>query len=71
MPGNNVVGFAAASVSVLCFGTNFIPVKKYDTGDGMFFQWCMCLGVWMSGFIVQLVLQARFEPIACIGGILW
>ena len=71
MPGNNLVGFAAATVSVFCFGTNFIPVKKYDTGDGMFFQWCMCIGVWMSGFITQLVLQSKFEPIACIGGILW
>ena len=71
MPGNNFIGFAGAMVAVFCFGTNFIPVKKYDTGDGMFFQWCMCVGVWMSGFIVQLVLQAKFEPIACIGGILW
>ena len=71
MPGNNAIGFLAAIVSVICFGTNFIPVKKYDTGDGMFFQWVMCVGVWMSGLVVQLVLQAKFEPIAMLGGILW
>ena len=71
MPGNNAIGFCAAIVSVICFGTNFIPVKKYDTGDGMFFQWCMCVGVWMSGLVTQLVLQAKFEPIAMLGGVLW
>ena len=28
-------GFAAAGIAVVGFGTNFIPVKKYDAGDGM------------------------------------
>jgi hypothetical protein len=28
------LGFIAAAVASVMFGTNFIPVKKYDTGDG-------------------------------------
>lgn len=27
-------GFIGATVAVLFFGSNFIPVKKYETGDG-------------------------------------
>lgn len=28
------VGYIASAVAVLCYGTNFIPVKKFETGDG-------------------------------------
>lgn len=28
------IGFTSSAVAVLLFGTNFVPVKKYDTGDG-------------------------------------
>lgn len=66
-----LAGFLAAAIAVVCFGTNFIPVKKYDTGDGMFFQWCMCVGIFVSGFFAQLYTMAKFEPIAAIGGVLW
>lgn len=28
------VGFIGAGVAVVFFGSNFVPVKKFDTGDG-------------------------------------
>ena len=28
------VGFISAGVAVLFFGSNFVPVKKFETGDG-------------------------------------
>lgn len=28
------IGFTSSAVAVVLFGTNFVPVKKYDTGDG-------------------------------------
>lgn len=28
------LGYIGAIVAVLCFGSNFVPVKKYETGDG-------------------------------------
>ena len=49
------VGFLCAAVAVICFGSNFVPVKKYETGDGMFFQWVMCTCIWLAGFIVNIV----------------
>ena len=41
MGGDATLGFAAAAVAVVCFGSNFVPVKRYDTGDGIFFQFIM------------------------------
>ena len=68
----SALGFGAAAVAVFCFGTNFIPVKQYDTGDGMFFQWCMCAGIWTSGLMVQFIRNSPpFEPLAVLGGVLW
>jgi hypothetical protein len=31
------VGFICASLAVVLYGTTYIPVKKYDTGDGKLF----------------------------------
>lgn len=28
------LGYIGAVVAVLCFGSNFVPVKQYETGDG-------------------------------------
>jgi len=28
------VGYICAIVAIVFFGSNFVPVKKYDTGDG-------------------------------------
>mmetsp|Transcript_26682 Transcript_26682/g.83531 ORF Transcript_26682/g.83531 Transcript_26682/m.83531 type:complete len:109 (+) Transcript_26682:294-620(+) len=31
-------GYIGALIAVFCYGSNFIPVKKIDTGDGLFYQ---------------------------------
>lgn len=28
------IGFTSSAIAVFLFGTNFVPVKKFDTGDG-------------------------------------
>ena len=38
-----------AVVYGLFFGSNFVPVKRYDTGDGMFFQWVMASAIFAWG----------------------
>ena len=32
------IGFTASAVAVVLFGTNFVPVKKFDTGDGKYWS---------------------------------
>eukprot|EP01137_Pigoraptor_chileana_P016558 Opistho-2@73499 len=65
-------GYLAAVVAVLFFGSNFVPVKKFDTGDGMFFQWVMCAAIWCEALIVASIQgYPKFEPLAMFGGFLW
>ena len=50
--GSAGIGFIAAMVAVLSFGSNFVPVKKVQTGDGVFFQWVMCNAIFVTSFPV-------------------
>lgn len=36
-------GFITAGIAILFFGSNFVPVKKYETGDGKFLCTCIVL----------------------------
>ncbi|KAL4230235.1 hypothetical protein ACF0H5_010621 [Mactra antiquata] len=65
-------GFITAAIAILFYGTNFAPVKKFDTGDGMFFQWVLCIAIWCSGLVVQAIRGSpTFYPLAMLGGLLW
>lgn len=66
------LGFISALVAVVFYGTNFAPVKKFDTGDGMFFQWILCSAIMFCGIVVQLIRKSpTFYPIVMLGGFLW
>lgn len=42
------IGFVSSTVAVLLFGTNFVPVKKFDTGDGK----VICILMLVSVFLL-------------------
>ncbi|XP_069782639.1 transmembrane protein 144-like isoform X2 [Narcine bancroftii] len=65
-------GFVATAVAVICFGSNFVPVKKIDTGDGLFFQWIFCTAVWVVSLVIHLIQKCpKFWPLTMLGGFLW
>ncbi|MCJ8749253.1 hypothetical protein PDJAM_G00174180 [Pangasius djambal] len=65
-------GFVSCAVSALFYGSNFVPVKKIDTGDGMFFQWVLCAAIWTVSLIVNIILSSpKFWPLAMLGGAIW
>ncbi|KAM9677450.1 transmembrane protein 144 [Trichechus inunguis] len=65
-------GFISSSVAILLFGSNFVPLKKYDTGDGMFLQWVLCSAIWLIALVANLMLRCpKFWPFAMIGGCIW
>ncbi|XP_066516267.1 transmembrane protein 144a [Hoplias malabaricus] len=67
-----IYGFVSCAVSVVFYGSNFVPVKKIDTGDGMFFQWVLCAAIWIISLVANIILQSpRFWPQAMLGGAIW
>jgi len=66
------VGYLCTVIACLGFGSNYIPVKKVDTGDGMFFSLCVSAGVLLVGIVQWLVAGLyKFEPFAMLGGAIW
>uniref|UniRef100_UPI0039805990 hypothetical protein n=1 Tax=Salmonella sp. s51228 TaxID=3159652 RepID=UPI0039805990 len=67
-----IIDISLTIIPVICYGSNYVPVKKYDTLDGMFFQWVLCTAILIVGFIAYSVqLYPTFYTLACIGGALW
>uniref|UniRef100_UPI0037E8E111 transmembrane protein 144b n=1 Tax=Semicossyphus pulcher TaxID=241346 RepID=UPI0037E8E111 len=65
-------GIAANVVAVLLYGSNIVPVKRIETGDGMFFQWVNCAAIWVVAMVGDLMLQTpKFHPFAMLGGFIW
>ncbi|XP_006917062.1 transmembrane protein 144 [Pteropus alecto] len=65
-------GFISSSVAILLFGSNYVPLKKYDTGDGMFLQWVLCAAIWSVALVANLILRCpKFWPFAMVGGCIW
>ncbi|XP_068451383.1 transmembrane protein 144b [Clinocottus analis] len=69
---NLAYGVAANVFAALLYGSNFVPVKRIETGDGMFFQWVYCASIWGVSMLGDLILQSpKFYPFAMLGGALW
>nr|VZI36787.1 unnamed protein product [Spirometra erinaceieuropaei] len=65
-------GYIAIVIAAIGFGTNYLPVKKFKMGDGMFFQWIMCNAILLVGLIVNCAVGCpKFYPLAMLGGALW
>eukprot|EP00746_Dinoflagellata_sp_MGD_P142414 gnl/MRDRNA2_/MRDRNA2_75382_c0_seq1.p1 gnl/MRDRNA2_/MRDRNA2_75382_c0~~gnl/MRDRNA2_/MRDRNA2_75382_c0_seq1.p1 ORF type:complete len:338 (-),score=54.81 gnl/MRDRNA2_/MRDRNA2_75382_c0_seq1:38-1051(-) len=67
-----MTGYLCCLIAVLGFGSNMIPVKKVQTGDGIFFALCMSFGILCVGALVGLVQGfPQIEAMAMLGGALW
>lgn len=67
-----VWGYISLVIAVIFYGSNFIPVKQYHSGDGIFFQFIVCIGVWIVGFTVNCIRNfPKFFALPMIGGALW
>uniref|UniRef100_A0A8C6UB69 Transmembrane protein 144b n=1 Tax=Neogobius melanostomus TaxID=47308 RepID=A0A8C6UB69_9GOBI len=67
-----VYGVSANAVAVLLYGSNYVPVKRIEMGDGMFFYWVSCSAMWLVSLVGDLMLQSpTFYPLAMLGGVIW
>lgn len=66
------LGYVAIFIAATFFGSNFLPVKKFATGNGIFFQWVLCAGIWTTGLITTAIRNfPQFYPLAMLGGFVW
>lgn len=68
------IGLVGAVIGVLCFGSSFVPIKKYKrfAGDGVFAQFLMNFGRFLVGVAVLASRDNRvFYWDAALGGCLW
>ena len=49
------LGYIAIIITVVFWGSFFLPVKRFDTGDGVFFQVFVCLGIWTVSYVVNWI----------------
>lgn len=67
-----IVGYMGVLVSVVCFGSNFVPLKRIKIGDGVFFQFCMCNAIFMTSIPVLIIQDfPKMHGLALLGGFLW
>uniref|UniRef100_A0AC35F7U1 Transmembrane protein 144 n=1 Tax=Panagrolaimus sp. PS1159 TaxID=55785 RepID=A0AC35F7U1_9BILA len=67
-----IVGLVQLLISVVLFGSTFVPVKKYNSGDGVFAQWIMSVAIMFVGFGIHASQGfIHFYPAAMLGGVFW
>ena len=69
---NIIIGVVLTIIPTVCFGSNYIPVKSFETGDGVFFQWVMSVAILIGGFVTYCIQHfPTFYVEAAIGGAIW
>ncbi|CAE7615106.1 tmem144A [Symbiodinium natans] len=69
-------GLLCALCAAVAFGVQYAPVKKYEIYDGITFQWFMCAGILMVGFVSSVIFgDFGMKDNECLliigGGALW
>ena len=71
-PPSEFTNFICLIIASVFFGGNYLPVKYYETGDGYFFQFIVCVGIWISGLIINWIKNnPKFYALPVLGGFIW
>lgn len=72
------VGYVCCLVAGLGFAVNYLPMKSFDVGDGIFFSAAMSVGILLVGLLTGMFLtntpgirMPHFQPLAAVGGVMW
>eukprot|EP01051_Picozoa_sp_SAG22_P000392 SAG22_NODE_10_length_35702_cov_72.266992_13_plen_429_part_00 len=69
------LGFLGIAIAAIGFGSNFVVIKnkEWGPGDGMFFQFNMVVGVFMTGLLYHFFVRGAppLQPFAMLGGAGW
>lgn len=61
----------ALMVSVVAFGSNYVPMVGINVNDGMFFILIYALSIFMVTFVFHLFQPSPFMLVAMAGGMIW
>ena len=66
-----IFDYVALAISSFLAGISYLPVKKYDTSDGFFFQLLFNLGGWLPTLALHIYQNSpQFYTLPFLGGIL-
>jgi hypothetical protein len=65
-------GLAECLLSTILFGTSYVPIKKYEFGDGIFSLQIRCISILCLGFVTFAYTGfIHFYPLVLLGGFIW
>ncbi len=71
-PGSQLIGYSGLLLASVLWGANNLPVKHYETGNGMFFQFIVGIAIWSTGIVIHALRGfPKFQPFALLGGFFW
>ncbi|XGW29455.1 hypothetical protein V3C99_008905 [Haemonchus contortus] len=66
---NTAFGLISATLATALYGSCYVPVRWFEAGDGMYFQWLMCIGQLLAGVgFLALTDWPPIYPLAMLGG---
>ena len=64
------VAYICIFVASILWGVFLLPIKHFDTGDGIFFQFVMCVSIWFTSIFVHAIRQfPTFYGWTVVGGV--
>lgn len=52
---NEIATYFISIIPVICFGSTNLPIKKFDCGNGIFYNWVIACTLLISGVIVHII----------------
>ncbi|CAJ0603066.1 unnamed protein product [Cylicocyclus nassatus] len=66
---HQIFGLVSALLATLLYGSCYVPVRWFEAGDGVYFQWLMCIGQLIDSVAVQAFYGwPPMFPLAMLGG---
>ena len=67
-----IIGFVATIISMFGWGSYFVPVKKIGKYNSFYFQFLMCISIFLSSVIISFLYDSFvFSYLGILSGILW
>ncbi|VDO60045.1 unnamed protein product [Heligmosomoides polygyrus] len=63
------LGLVSALMATILYGSCYVPVRWFEAGDGLYFQWMMCIGQLIVGVVsLTFTRWPPVYPLAMLGG---